>query len=838
MSLASAMSTALTGLNASETQIDVIGNNLANANTVGFKASDVVFANQFLQTQSVGSGPTDASGGSNPQQEGLGVEVAQITPNFSQGTISAANSSTDMAIQGDGFFIVQGENGQQSYTRNGTFTTNAQDQLVTATGNRLMGFGVNSNFEIDASQLQPLTIPLGNAMVAKATTEATLQGALTPSGDVANTAAILQTGALTDGSYSYPGSNTTPADGMTATAVTGAGGNVAAGNYQYYVTFVNGSVQSTPQPVAARVTLNSSGEVTLANLPTDSSGDWTGMTIYRSVNAANNSSLYALPNATDLPMDTKTVTDTSSDAALIANDKVLNTSGAHVSGPTTTVAMDAGTNTPVVGNLTGNYEYYVTFSNPANNTESRPQLIATNSPSLSDNQVTLSNLPIDISGQWTQVNIYRNTNDTPGDTNFYKVTSIPMSTLTANQGYQYTDNATDQSISSNKVLSFNGPPVTSATLLTNVVEYDSSSGAYSTPFPTTGSLSFTGAIGGSTLTAQNFTVANTSTLGDLASFMQGALGIQSPPGNDPNNPIPVDSVTGQSAGVTITANGQIQIVSNDGTAEAASVGLSALQFTSGGTTSSVNLPFNQTQAAVGQGATTSMTAYDSLGMPLTVNITAVLESRTSSATIYRWYADCGQNDPGSGAQQGIAVGTGTVTFDGEGNFVSASNTTVSIGRAGEPSVKPLEFNLDFSQVSGLAASTASLSVASQDGSAPGVLNSFSISDNGLISGVFSNGISQDLGQIQLARFSNPAGLEQVGQNMYTTGVNSGLPIMGNPGDSGTGTIVAGSLEASNTDIGGSLIDLITTSTMYQANTRVITTATQLFDVLLQLAQTS
>ena len=290
--------------------------------------------------------------------------------------------------------------------------------------------------------------------------------------------------------------------------------------------------------------------------------------------------------------------------------------------------------------------------------------------------------------------------------------------------------------------------------------------------------------------------------------------------------------------MTITSDGKIQIVSNDGVAEATSVELSSLQLTSGGATSNVDLPFNQTQAAVGQGTTTSFTAYDSLGMPLSVTITAVLESRTSSATTYRWYADCGQNDPGSGVQQGIAVGTGTVTFDGEGNYdpESNTNTTVSIGRAHEPSVKPLDFNLDFSQVSGLAASTPSLSVASQDGSAPGVLNSFNISATGLISGVFSNGISQDLGQIRLARFTNPAGLEQVGQNMYTTGVNSGLPITGDPGEAGNGTIVAGSLELSNTDIGGSLINLITTSTMYQANTRVITTATQLFDDLLQLGR--
>ena len=99
MGLASAMSTALTGLNAAETQISVIGNNLANSNTIGFKASSALFATQFLQTQSVGSSPTTYSGGNNPRQTGLGVMVAEIAPNFSQGTISTASSPTDLAIQ-------------------------------------------------------------------------------------------------------------------------------------------------------------------------------------------------------------------------------------------------------------------------------------------------------------------------------------------------------------------------------------------------------------------------------------------------------------------------------------------------------------------------------------------------------------------------------------------------------------------------------------------------------------------------------------------------------------------------------------------------------------------
>ena len=103
MGLASALSTALTGLTAAETTIDVVGNNLANSNTVGFKASTANFATQFLQTQSLGSSPTDGSGGTNPRQIGLGTMVADITPNFNQGTIEISSNPMDMAIQGEGF---------------------------------------------------------------------------------------------------------------------------------------------------------------------------------------------------------------------------------------------------------------------------------------------------------------------------------------------------------------------------------------------------------------------------------------------------------------------------------------------------------------------------------------------------------------------------------------------------------------------------------------------------------------------------------------------------------------------------------------------------------------
>src|ERR1700676_1950322 len=126
MGLASALSTALTGLNAAQSSIDVSGNNLANSSTIGFKSSAPIFATQFSQTLSVGSGPQGFSGGTNPTQTGLGVQVAAIAPNFAQGTLQTSASPSDLAIQGDGFFLLQGSTGNTLYTRDGQFSTNSQ----------------------------------------------------------------------------------------------------------------------------------------------------------------------------------------------------------------------------------------------------------------------------------------------------------------------------------------------------------------------------------------------------------------------------------------------------------------------------------------------------------------------------------------------------------------------------------------------------------------------------------------------------------------------------------------------------------------------------------------
>jgi flagellar hook protein FlgE len=115
-----------------------------------------------------------------------------------------------------------------------------------------------------------------------------------------------------------------------------------------------------------------------------------------------------------------------------------------------------------------------------------------------------------------------------------------------------------------------------------------------------------------------------------------------------------------------------------------------------------------------------------------------------------------------------------------------------------------------------------------------VLTDFSITDTGEIRGVYSNGIDQTLGQILMARFTNNNGLQQVGNNMFTIGVNSGAPQYGYPGDAGLGALTAGAVELSNTDIGQNLIDLILASTQYRGGARVITAVQELLDELMAL----
>ncbi|NLC93394.1 MAG: flagellar hook protein FlgE [Treponema sp.] len=164
----------VSGLQNHQTRMDVIGNNISNVNTVGFKRGRVNFQDMISQQMSGAAKPTDEIGGVNPKEVGLGMTVASIDNIFNQGNLQSTGVSTDLAIQGNGFFIMK--NGEESfYTRNGAFGLDSEGTLVNpANGMRVQGWMANEiNGEMivtTAAIPTDLVIPVGSKDPAKETT--------------------------------------------------------------------------------------------------------------------------------------------------------------------------------------------------------------------------------------------------------------------------------------------------------------------------------------------------------------------------------------------------------------------------------------------------------------------------------------------------------------------------------------------------------------------------------------------------------------------------------------------------------------------------------------------
>lgn len=562
MGLTSALNTSLNGLQLNETTIDVLGNNIANAGTNGFKASKVQFTSQLSRTLSVGSRPTAENGGTNPRQIGLGALTAAINKDFTQGSITNSTSPSDLAIQGDGFFILDSSDGT-SYTRDGTFSLNSDSLLVNAQGLRVRGYGVDADFNLVTTQLSDIRIPLGDLNVAQETRNMSLSGALYPTGTLGTNGSRFTSDALTD-----------------------------AGN-------ANAAI--------------------------------TGTTL---------------------------LTD------------VQNTSGTMFA----------------VGNV----------------------------------------------------------------------------------------------------------------------------------------LTFQSHKGNRLLEKQTMTVTATTTVDDLTTMMQDGLGITSGSG------VPNDGNTGAPPGVTVTAGGQIQVVGNMG--QVNDIGMAFGDLSINGSPAEVTFTKNAT--ANGESAITDFVVFDSLGSPVTLKMTAVLEARDTGSTTFRYFFE--SNDD---SRPATAVGSGTIVFDGNGHVTSGGQATLTIERD-NTAANNMQILVDLSQISGISSSSAgsTLNLGSQDGSAPGTLTNFVIDETGVINGVFDNGVIRTLGQVALARFSNSQGLVENGGGTFKEGVSSGPPFLATPGNFGAGTLRAGAIELSNTDIGRNLVDLIVASTNYRGNARVISSVQQLVDELLVLGR--
>lgn len=828
MGLQSAMTTALTGLQAAETSIDVIGNNVANSNTVGFKSSEVVFATQFLQTQSIGSAPSATSGGTNPRQTGLGVKVSQITPNFGQGTIEISSNPLDVAIQGDGFLVVQGGQGEPLYSRNGQLSLNSLNQVVTSTGNLVLGYGVDDDYNLLTATTAPLTIPLGGERVAQETTNAVFEGALNPTVLAGTLPAQTASETLTDLNVERPDDadfteedasiRSAPNPGSAGTTVTGSATGLSLGVYQYRVTYLDSNGLETSASTNFNVDVTDLNEqIDLSGLPTEILGSATAATypeknIYRTVAGGSE---FFLQNTTPL--------STTADAMLIdtVSDAVLVTQGDFDGS-----AIDSGS-----------YRYYVTYFNSATGDESRPSDILSDYAISDDDssvRIDFSELSAPDNAQFNKVRVYRNAS---GDTStFYLVDEI----FAPGTGASFVDSYIDKTASSdlllNDTLDFDGAGSSrgsEATLLTDLLVRE---GTGHVPLFEEGTLTFQGEVAGADLTVQSLVIDGETRVQELIDFMTDALGLQNQ-SNVNDIPLPLGG------GDVSISDGVLTVTSNYGEQNAITIPLTAFRLTPTGSSvqETADIRFSETQEANGPGTTTEFLVYDTLGSPLTVRMTTVLENADANSTTYRWYATSGDSQP-SLPDQSTAVGNGIMTFDSRGDLLSSPAARISIQRELTASESPLEVTLDFSQAKSLAVTSAngdpisSFNMTSQDGFPPGVLTDFLITESGTIQGQFSNGTQRDLGQLVMARFSNNQGLAQVGNSLFARSVNSGEAIQGNPGEDGLGSITAGAVELSNTDIGQDLVEMILAQTQYQAGSRVISAAQELLDELLALSR--
>ncbi len=231
-------------------------------------------------------------------------------------------------------------------------------------------------------------------------------------------------------------------------------------------------------------------------------------------------------------------------------------------------------------------------------------------------------------------------------------------------------------------------------------------------------------------------------------------------------------------------------------------------------------------AAAGTVVSTSLEVFDSQGRSYNVPI-----NFTKDLAGNQWAVDVPAVPAG---MTGAAVTAGgPITFNGAGAYTGGSPVTVQVTYAAGGPTTPQNIVIDMTSLTQFA-TTSNAAPRIQNGYSSGSLTGYSIDKSGMITGLFSNGQTQQLSQIALANFNNPGGLVKSGDNLYVSTNNSGTPQIGVAGSSGRGDISPGTLEMSNVDLSQEFTDMIITQRGFQANSRIITTSDEMLQELVNL----
>jgi flagellar hook protein FlgE len=809
----------VTGLQAHQIAMDVESNNIANVNTIGYKYSRANFSDLLAQTAQIATAPQGDLGGKNAVQIGLGTTINSVTRIMTQGSIQNTDKNTDVAIQGDGFFIVSSDSGSTyKYSRSGDFKFDANGNFVDNGGFIVQGW-VRDEATGKVDSTAPITninIPPGLTTPANPSSVVTLKANL-DSGETVETfnpTNEMATYNLTD-YLAYVGGTQTPA-ALAANAIRTANTNVSEdmkvmfneqgrsmvmqagqGIWVSYKPATNNQTLDADPATAFSFTLN--GTVVNGTTPGTSAADNAGY-VAQQINAKT--------------AVTGVVATVGAGGALVLTNDNSRASDLDATKNIRITALNAGAiaiglvvTTPNTTNTTAyNYTY-------------------------ASNAVDLANVTAPINTTFRTTEQMRIIMQQHAQMVVGNSVAVPQATTL--------DLTTTNYGGAGVIATVNGTALAAQTTRAGLIA------AIQVALPgTTVSASLANAddiniVG--LATGASFTLSATAAAGPVPIVTTTALG----------------QTVGPASGIEVIVNdeGQYKFTNNnDGDTSQEDLKLQVTAYSSAAGNITSNTRFTEVMQAIDgtliEGSTgirlsqslnaathsASIDIYDSLGSKHTLKMD-FRKTGIDAATGATWSMKLSVPIPGEiNTVAPFNEINGQVSFGPDGSLSSYSPTNVNFtGNNGSSPNQNVNVDLGTSNAfDGITSfdATSGTSGISQDGFPGGDIVGIRIDQSGTLIGSFSNGRSFGLAQIGMAKFTNNEGLVADGGNVFLQSANSGDPIIGTAATAGRGFMQSSALEASNVDLSKSLTNLIIIQRGYQANAKTITTSDTLLETLL------
>lgn len=840
----------VSGLQAHQVAMDVEGNNISNVNTTGFKYSRADFGTMFSQTVKIATAPTDGRGGSNPLQIGLGVSVSSTTRIHSQGSVQTTDKNTDVAINGDGFFMVSDDGGLTRYlTRSGDFKLDAYGNFVNNAGFVVQGWNINWDDQtIDSSRTpKNIFIDPGMHIPAAKSTEVAIKANLNSGLNIGNAARPLYALDSVHGFNKKTGETKDENDN---------------GITQFYTTSKN-SMEVTEKGVDAGSLFNGSGQG--LNLR-EGQGIWMSFADSKfTTNGLNITGFDANNKANQQNVvfwgseNQKTRLDITLNGVAIQNADITSLDQAIAYINTFTNPQEGREGTGIVASKNANGTGIIFTNRNENGTTDNMKninLVVNQANSAGElwnatwqqgqNNFTFAEVnPNQNVSTWTATGGGGNLPNITGPTNAAVITA-----------HKYTYSSSPQNIppmyNPDGGPAFNDNDNNPATRPTDPASgnyWDALKGSlYNTDvrvFRTTEDLREllqrdarygVDYNGNGAFAAEDINQKVTITVSDDGRFtVSNAKQDSQIPANALQNQAVTTTAKDLSFNVTAYTDALGKVSTNDAFTKIFKA-FDGVQTAGSQKKESEQLKLSAFSAG--------LEIYDSLGSKHTLEVQFVKQSTTQDGgnewqMIIRVPEPAEINTTGEGPNNIIV---GTARFNNDGSLASYNPKTLNFspnnGAAPNQQIK-LSFGTSGSN-DGLVSSNSASTLTGQatDGYTSGNLkpDAIRVDDKGNILGEFTNGKTFAVAKIAMASVANNSGLEEIGGNLFKVTANSGAIVVGEAGTGGRGEMKTSALEMSNVDLSRSLTELIIIQRGYQANSKTISTSDQMLQTLIQLKQ--